>query len=143
MVPRQVTHASKMLANMRHTNGMQCHTHQGRHYEKAETMTEYRAFISKDGDNLQVSVCWDYDDPNRFITAPRPLPGTVTEADLEHELGRDGYRLLSAEADNLGRGWALVATRDGRAWDPVTSTWCASLDDEQKRKILDTYGVTL
>ena len=101
-------------------------------------MSTYKAFIAKDGNRFQVSVCWDDNDPNRFITAPFPLEPSD---DLDNQLGRAGYRLVSNDSDNIGRGWALVSrmATDRPFYDPVAQTWRSSLSDDAKQKIRAKY----
>lgn len=104
-------------------------------------MAYYRATIARDGDNVQLIVHWDDNDPNRFITAPRTLSGTITEDELAHELGRDGYRVVSTESDNVGRGWAIVtrANTDHRFYDPISGGWYTFLTENQKAEIREMY----
>ena len=102
-------------------------------------MSQYKAFIAKDGKHFQVSVCWDDNDPNRFITAPFPL---ADPDDLAVQIERAGYRLVSTESDNVGRGWAIV-TRANQTerpyYDPVSRTWHAALSDDIKQQIRAKY----
>lgn len=101
-------------------------------------MSLYRCTIAHDGENRQIIVHWDDDDPNRHIVAPASIAASdVTEDRLAHELGRMGFRVVSTDSDNVGRGWAIVAhaRSDWPFYNPLTNGWCSHLDDETKRGI--------
>lgn len=106
-------------------------------------MSLYKAYIANDQakHKKQVSVVWDDNDPNRFITAPFPIDEQATEDDLAAALGRAGYRVVSTDSDNLGRGWAMVARSSSQHsfYDPVSAGWYAYLTDEQKDEIRRLY----
>lgn len=105
------------------------------------SLAYYKAYIANDGGRYQVSVVWDENDPNRFISAPFPLADNATDEDLVHELGRAGYRLVSFDSDNFGRGWAIVARRENRHcfYDPISQEWYSFLSDAQKSEIRKKY----
>lgn len=103
-----------------------------------QDMSLYRCTIAHDGANRQIVVHWDDNDPNRHIVAPTTIPASETSEDrLAHELGRMGFRVVSTDSDNIGRGWAVVAhTRaDWPFYNPLTQGWCAYLDDTAKQGI--------
>ena len=101
-------------------------------------MSLYQVTIAHDGENRQIVVHWDDNDPNRFIVAPFTVAAAeLDESRLAHELGRMGFRLVSTDSDNVARGWAIVArTQSDRPFfNPLNGTWQAFLDDEEKRQI--------
>lgn len=101
-------------------------------------MSLYRCTIAHDRADRQIIVHWDDNDPNRHIVAPTTIvAGEITEERLAHELGRMGFRVVSTDSDNIGRGWAIVAhTRsDWPFYNPLTQGWCAYLDDRTKAEI--------
>lgn len=106
-------------------------------------MSLYKAYIANDQatHKKQVSVVWDDNDANRFITSPFPIDEQATEDDLAEALGRAGYRVVSTDSDNLGRGWAMVARSSAQHsfYDPVSESWYAHLSDEQKKEIRRRY----
>lgn len=105
-------------------------------------MAYYKATICRDGAGSQVVVHWDENDPNRFITAPRMVPGGLVDArHLEEVLESDGWRLASAGSDNIGRGWAIVKRRESQwtFYNPITRDWYMFLSDDDKARIRETY----
>lgn len=106
-------------------------------------MSLYRCTIANDGaTRRQIVVHWDDNDPNRHVTAPV----TVAAADLDEdrliaELNLMGFRMVSADSDNIGRGWAIVG-RLRTQWpfyNPLDGTWQAFLSDEDKRAIAEKW----
>ncbi|OBK36966.1 hypothetical protein A5658_04715 [Mycobacterium sp. 1245111.1] len=105
-------------------------------------MSLYRCTIAHDGDRRQIIVHWDDDNPNRAICSPVTVPAAeLDEARLIHELGRSGFRLVSADSDNIGRGWAIVARSqtDRPFYNPIDQTWHTYLTDDAKRDIAATW----
>ena len=105
-------------------------------------MSLYRVTIANDGDKRQIIVAWDDENPNRHIVAPVTVAASeLDEARLEHELGRMGFRLVSADSDNIGRGWAIAASRNSNHpfYNPADRSWCAYLDANAKRTIADKW----
>ncbi len=110
-------------------------------------MSLYRCTICLDGqpgvwEDRQIVVHWDDLDANTFVVAPF----TVAAADLDeerlvHELGRMGFRLVSTNSDNIGRGWAIVSRSrtDRPFYNPLDRSWCAYLTDEDKRAIRNKW----
>ncbi|MBR7514144.1 hypothetical protein KC219_28700, partial [Mycobacterium tuberculosis] len=67
----------------------------------------------------------DLANPTRFLALARwaaPLCLALAAA-----LGRAGYRVVSTDSDNLGRGWAMVARSSSQHsfYDPVSAGWYA------------------
>lgn len=105
-------------------------------------MSLYRATIAHDRDERQIVVHWDDNDPNRHIVAPVSVPaGELDDARLAHELGRMGFRLVSTDSDNIGRGWAVVARNqsDRPFFNPLDGSWNAFLHDHVKEEIAERW----
>jgi hypothetical protein len=105
-------------------------------------MGYYHATICRDGDaGHQVVVHWDDNDPNRFIYAPIAVAGEVTEQKLADAVATQGWRIVSFDSDNVGRGWAIVARSEPTRpfYDPISQGWCTFLTDDQKRAIAAKY----
>lgn len=104
-------------------------------------MANYRATITRDGTGFQVVVHWDDNDPRRFITMPRSMPGDAGEDDLATLLALDGYRLDSVDVENIERGWAVVSHSQPHCqfWDPFLREWFSSLCGAQKETIRQCY----
>jgi hypothetical protein len=101
-------------------------------------MSLYRCTIANDGDQRQIIVQWDDNNPNRHIVAPVTVPATELNEDrLAHELARSGFRLASIGSDNVGRGWAITARiqSDRPFYSPLDQTWHTYLSDDAKRAI--------
>lgn len=105
-------------------------------------MSLYKTTIAHDGNNRQIIVHWDDNDPNRHLTAPVTVPAAELDEDrLAHELGRSGFRMASGDSDNVGRGWAIVARSqsDRPFYNPLDGGWYAYLPDEVKVEIRSKY----
>lgn len=105
-------------------------------------MSLYRCTIANDGDNRQIIVHWDDNDPNRHIVAPVTVPAAELDEDgLAYELGRGGFRLVSTGSDNVSRGWAIVARTqtDRPFYNPLDQSWHTYLTNDAKRTIAATW----
>ncbi|WP_396912578.1 hypothetical protein [Mycolicibacterium sp.] len=103
-------------------------------------MCYYTTTICKDGDRHQVVTHWDDHDPNRFIYAPVTVTGEMTEQKLAEAVASQGFRIVSNQSDNIGRGWAIVERRQRhRFYDPISRDWYSSLSNDQKNAIAAKY----
>lgn len=102
-------------------------------------MCYYTTTICRDSDHHQVVTHWDDHDPNRFIYAPVTVTGDMTEQKLADAVASQGFRIVSTDSDNIGRGWAIVERPDHRFYDPISRDWYSYLSNEQKDAITATY----
>lgn len=110
-------------------------------------MAYYTCTIAHDDDNRQIIIHWDDHDPNRHLVTPVSVPASeLDEARLVHEVGRMGFRIISTDSDNVGRGWAIVSrsfTRESTAqhyfYNPLTNGWQTYLSETDKNMIRTKY----
>lgn len=105
-------------------------------------MSLYTCTIANDGAQRQVVVHWDDKDPNRHVVAPVTLPANgLDECRLAEAVGSMGFRIVSADSDNVGRGWAIVArsNSDRPFYNPIDQSWNAFLPEDVKRAIADKW----
>lgn len=106
-------------------------------------MAYYTATIARDGDaRRQIAVHWDDNNPNRHIIAPVTVAtDELDEEKLSHVLASMGFRIISGDSDNVGRGWAVVSRAKSAHlfFNPLDGTWRSHLSDETKEQIRTTY----
>ena len=105
-------------------------------------MSLYQCTIANDGARRHIIVHWDDNDPNRHVVAPVTVAAEdLTEARLVHELESMGFRLVSTDSDNIGRGWAIVthSRTDWPYYNPLDGNWYTFLSDDVKRAIADKW----